>query len=94
MKKLLLLLGLAILGQIAVAQDIKRQDANNYQRQAQQYIDEAEKFKAVNKMDKAAKQMNNAKILMQKAKTSIDAAAEHESTMNQGKTWHYYAVIY
>ena len=94
MKKVLLLLALAVLGQIAIAQDMKRQDANNYQRQAQQYIDAADEYKAVNKMDKAAKQMNNAKILMQKAKASIDAASEHESTMNQGKTWHYYAVIY
>ena len=94
MKKVLLLLALAVFGQIAIAQDMKRQDANNYQRQAQQYIDAADEYKAVNKMDKAAKQMNNAKILMQKAKASIDAAAEHESTMNQGKTWHYYAVIY
>ena len=94
MKKVLLLLALAVFGQIAIAQDMKRQDANNYQRQAQQYSDAADEYKAVNKMDKAAKQMNNAKILMQKAKASIDAAAEHESTMNQGKTWHYYAVIY
>jgi len=94
MKKILLLLALAIIGQIAIAQDMKRQDANNYQRQAQQLIEAAEDYKAVNKMDKAAKQMSNAKILMQKAKASIDAAAVHESTANQAKTWHYYAVIY
>ena len=94
MKKVLLLLALAVFGQFAIAQDMKRQDANNYQRQAQQLIDAADDYKAVNKMDKAAKQMNNAKILMQKAKASIDAASEHEATMNQGKTWHYYAVIY
>ncbi len=94
MKKVLLLLALALFGQFAIAQDMKRQDANNYQRQAQQLIDAADDYKAVNKMEKAAKQMSNAKILMQKAKASIDAAAQHESTMNQGKTWHYYAVIY
>ena len=94
MKKVLLLLALAVFGQMAVGQDMKRQDANNYQRQAQQLIEAADNYKAVNKMDKAAKQMSNAKILMQKAKASIDAAAEHESTMNQAKTWHYYAVIY
>lgn len=94
MKKVLLLLALAVFGQFAIAQDMKRQDANNYQRQAQQLIDAADDFKAVNKMEKAAKQMNNAKILMQKAKASIDAASQHEATMNQAKTWHYYAVIY
>ena len=94
MKKVLLLLALALFGQFAIAQDMKRQDANNYQRQAQQLIDAADDYKAVNKMDKANKQMANAKILMQKAKASIDAAAEHEATMNQAKTWHYYAVIY
>lgn len=94
MKKVLLLLALAFFGQFAIAQDMQRQNANNYQRQAQQLIDAADDYKAVNKMEKAAKQMNNAKILMQKAKASIDAAAQHESTMNQAKTWHYYAVIY
>ncbi len=94
MKKVLLLLALAIFGQFAIAQDMKRQDANNYQRQAQQLIEQADNYKAVNKIDKANKQMSNAKILMQKAKASIDAASEHESTMNQAKTWHYYAVIY
>ena len=94
MKKVLLLLALALFGQFAVAQDMQRQNANNYQRQAQQLIDAADDYKAVNKMDKAAKQMNNAKILMGKAKASIDAASQHEATMNQAKTWHYYAVIY
>lgn len=94
MKKVLLLLALAFIGQVTFAQDMKRQDANNYQRQAQQIIDAADDYKAVNKLEKAAKQMNNAKILMQKAQASIDAAAEHESTKNQAKTWHYYAVIY
>lgn len=94
MKKVLLLLALAFFGQFAIAQDMQRQNANNYQRQAQQLIDAADDYKAVNKMEKAAKQMKDAKILMQKAKASIDAAAQHESTMNQAKTWHYYAVIY
>ena len=94
MKKVLLLLALAVFGQFAIAQDMQRQNANNYQRQAQQLIDAADNYKAVNKMDKAAKQMKDAKILMGKAKASIDAAAQHESTMNQAKTWHYCAVIY
>ena len=94
MKKVLFLLALAILGQVTFAQDMKRQDANNYQRQAQQLIDAADNYKAVNKPEKAAKQMANAKILMGKAKASIDAASENEATMNQAKTWHYYAVIY
>lgn len=94
MKKVLFLLALAIISRFAVAQDMKRQDANNYQRNAQQYIEAADSYKAANKTDKAAKQMANAKISMQKAMTSIDAAAEHEATMNQAKTWHYYAVIY
>ena len=94
MKKVLLLLALALFGQFAIAQDMQRQNANNYQRQAQQLIDAADDYKAVNKMDKAAKQMNNAKILMAKAKESIDKASQHESTMNQAKTWHYFAVIY
>ena len=94
MKKVLLLLALALFGQFAIAQDMQRQNANNYQRQAQQLIDAADDYKAVNKMDKAAKQMSNAKILMGKAKASIDAASQHEATMNQAKTWHYYAVIY
>ena len=85
---------MALFGQFAIAQDMQRQNANNYQRQAQQLIDAADDYKAVNKMDKAAKQMSNAKILMGKAKASIDAASQHEATMNQAKTWHYYAVIY
>ena len=94
MKKVLLLLALALFGQFAIAQDMQRQNANNYQRQAQQLIDAADDYKVVGKVDKAAKQMKDAKILMGKAKTSIDAAAQHESTMNQAKTWHYCAVIY
>ena len=81
-------------GQFAIAQDMQRQNANNYQRQAQQLIEAADNYKAVNKMDKAAKQMKDAKILMGKAKASIDAASQHEATMNQAKTWHYCAVIY
>ncbi len=97
MKKVLLLLALAVFGQFAIAQDLKRQDANNYQRQAQQLIDAADGYKVLNtekSLKKAAKQMSDAKILMEKAKASIDAASVHEATMNQPKTWHYYAVIY
>lgn len=94
MKKLVFALALAILGQFAIAQNVQVQNGLNYQKQAQQFIDQAEVYKTQNKADKAAKQMNNAKISIQKAKDAIDAAATHESTMNQAKTWHYYAVIY
>ena len=38
MKKILFIVVLAIACQFAMAQDMKRQDANNYQRQAQQLI--------------------------------------------------------
>jgi hypothetical protein len=94
MKKLLLVLALAIAGQFAIAQNVEVQNAFNNQKAAQQYIDQAETYKTQNKTDKAAKQMGNAKLMIQKAKTSIDKASTNESTMNQAKTWHYYAVIY
>lgn len=94
MKKLLLVLALAVAGQIAIAQNVQVQNAFNNQKGAQQYIEQAEAYRTQNKADKAAKQMNNAKLMIQKAKDAIDAAAQHESTMNQAKTWHYYAVIY
>ena len=94
MKKLVFALALAILGQFAIAQNVQVQNGLNYQKQAQQFIDQADVYKTQNKAEKAAKQMNNAKISIQKAKDAIDAASQHESTMNQAKTWHYYAVIY
>lgn len=94
MKKLLLVLALALVGQFAIAQNVEVQNAFNNQKAAQQYIDQAETYKTQNKAEKAAKQMGNAKLMIQKAKTSIDKASTNESTMNQAKTWHYYAVIY
>lgn len=94
MKKVLLLLALAIAGHFAIAQNVQVQNAFNNQKAAQQYIDQAETYKTQNKPDKAAKQMQNAKLMIQKAKDAIDAASQHEATMNQAKTWHYYAVIY
>jgi len=94
MKKLVFALALAILGQFAIAQNVQVQNGLNYQKQAQQFIDQADVYKTQNKAEKAAKQMDNAKISIQKAKDAIDAASQHESTKNQAKTWHYYAVIY
>ena len=94
MKKVLLVLALAVLSQFAIAQNTQVQNAFNFQKSAQQYIEQADAYKTQNKADKAAKQMNNAKLMIEKAKTAIDAASTHESTMNQAKTWHYYAVIY
>ncbi|MBO2523234.1 MAG: hypothetical protein CW336_05160 [Bacteroidetes bacterium] len=94
MKKVLLTLALAILGQFAIAQNMQVQNAFAKQKEAQQFIDQAEALKTQHKTEKAAKQMQNAKITITKAKEAIDAASVHESTMNQAKTWHYYAVIY
>lgn len=93
MKKVLLTLALAVLGQFAIAQNIEVQNAFNYQKSAQQLIDEADGLK-VNKPEKAAKRMADAKMQLSKAKTSIDKASTNDQTMNQAKTWHYYAVIY
>jgi tetratricopeptide (TPR) repeat protein len=93
MKKVLLTLALAVLGQFAIAQNIEVQNAFNYQKSAQQLIDEADGLK-VNKPEKAAKRMADAKMQLGKAKTSIDKASTNDQTMNQAKTWHYYAVIY
>lgn len=94
MKKVLLVLALAVLAQFAIAQNVQVQNAFNNQKSAQQYIEQAEALRTQNKVDKAAKQMQNAKMMIQKAKDAIDAASQHEATMNQAKTWHYYAVIY
>jgi tetratricopeptide (TPR) repeat protein len=94
MKKVLLVLALAIAGHFAIAQNVQVQNAFNDQKAAQQYIDQADVYKSQKKDEKAAKQMQNAKLMIQKAKTAIDAASVHEATMNQPKTWHYYAVIY
>ena len=94
MKKVLLVLALAIAGHFAIAQNVQVQNAFNDQKAAQQYIDQADVYRTQKKADKADKQMQNAKLMLQKAKTAIDAASVHEATMNQAKTWHYYAVIY
>ena len=94
MKKVLLLVALAVLGHVAFAQNVQVQNAFNDQKAAQQYIDQAEVYRSQKKEEKANKQMQNAKIMIQKAKDAIDAASTHEATMNQAKTWHYYAVIY
>lgn len=94
MKKLVLTFAIALMGTLTFAQSVQVQNAYNNHKAAQQYIEQAEAFKTQNRLDKAAKQMDNAKIMMQKAKESIDAAAVHETTMNQAKTWHYYAIIY
>lgn len=94
MKRIVLVFALAILGNFAIAQNSNVQSALSFQRQAQQLIDAADDYKAVNKMDKAAKQMNNAKIVMQRAKDAIDKAIVNEETARLGKTWHYYAIVY
>lgn len=94
MKKVLLVLALAVLSQFAIAQNQQVQNAFNFQKSAQQYIEQADAYRTQNKTDKAAKQMNSAKQYIQRAKEAIDAASAHEATMNQAKTWHYYAVIY
>lgn len=95
MKKLTLLFVMfAFLANVAVAQSGEVQNAYNNNRYAQQYIESAENFKRMNKVERAAKEMNNAKIMLQKAKTSIDNASQHEKTMNEAKTWHYYGIIY
>lgn len=95
MKKVTLLVAmLAFLANIAVAQNKERVNAFNYNKNAQSYIQTAEQFTIQNRADKAAKEMNNAKIMLERAKASIDLAAEHDETKNDAKTWHYYGVIY
>ena len=91
MKKVLLTLALAILGQFAIAQNMQVQNAFAKQKEAQQFIDQAEALKTQHKTEKAAKQMQNAKITITKAKEAIDAASVHESTMNQVRA---YALAY
>lgn len=94
MKKLVLTLAIALMGTFAFAQSVQVQNAYNNQKAAQQYIDQADAFKTQNKLEKAVKQMDNAKLMIKKAKDAIDAASQHEATVNQAKTWHYLAVIY
>lgn len=95
MKKVTLLLVMfAFLANIAMAQSSEVQNAFNNNRQAQTCIEYAEQAKKQNRVEKANKEMNNAKLLLQKAKTSIDNASQNERTMGDAKTWHYYGVIY
>lgn len=94
MKRLVLTLAVALMSSFAFAQNVQVQNAFNNQKAAKQYIEQADAYKVQNKTEKAAKQMENAKMMMQKAKDAIDAASNHESTINQAKTWHYYAVVY
>ena len=95
MKKLtFLVVMLAFLANVSMAQNKERVNAFNYNKNAQSYIQTAEQFMVQNRTDKAAKEMNNAKIMLQRAKTSIDLASEHDETKADAKTWHYYGVIY
>ena len=95
MKKLtFLVVMLAFLANVSMAQNKERVNAYNYNKNAQSYIQTAEQLMVQNRTDKAAKEMNNAKIMLQRAKTSIDMAAEHDETKADAKTWHYYADIY
>ena len=95
MKKVtFLVVMLAFLANVSMAQNKERVNAFNYNKNAQSYIQTAEQFTVQSRTDKAAKEMNNAKIMLERAKTSIDLAANHEETKNDAKTWHYYGVIY
>ena len=95
MKKLtFLVVMLAFIANVSMAQNKERVNAFNYNKNAQSYIQTAEQFMVQNRTDKAAKEMNNAKIMLQRAKTSIDLASEHDETKADAKTWHYYGVIY
>lgn len=95
MKKItLLLVMLAFMANVSIAQNKERVNAFNYNKNAQSYIETAEQFNVQKRTDKAAKEMANAKIMLQRAKTSIDLAAAHDETKNDAKTWHYYGVIY
>lgn len=95
MKKVtLLVVMLAFFANISMAQNKERVNAFNYNKNAQAYITSAEQYTTQNRTDKAAKEMNNAKIMLQRAKTSIDLAAAHDETKNDAKTWHYYGIVY
>ena len=67
MKKLVLTLAIALMGTFAFAQSVQVQNAYNNQKAAQQYIDQADAFKTQNKLEKAVKQMDNAKLMIKKA---------------------------
>ncbi len=95
MKKVTLLLVMfALTVNIAMAQSGEVQNAFTFNRQAQGSIELAENHKNSNRIEKANKEMKNARLLIQRAKTSIDNAVQHEKTMNDAKTWHYYGITY
>lgn len=95
MKKLTLLLVMfAFIANVAMAQQSEVQNAIANNRYAEQYIAESANYQRANRVEKATKAMNNAKIYLQKAKTNVDNASKHEKTMNDGKTWHYYGIVY
>lgn len=95
MKKVTLLLVMFVfIANMAMAQSGEVQNAYTFNRQAQGSIELAENHKNSNRIEKANKEMKNARLLIQRAKTSIDNAVQHEKTMNDAKTWHYYGVIY
>ncbi len=95
MKKLtFLIVMLAFLVNVSMAQNKERVNAFNYNKNAQGYITTAEQLNKQNRAEKAAKQMGFAKIELEKAKKSIDLAAEHEETKNEARTWHYYGIVY
>lgn len=95
MKKVtLLMVMLAFIANISMAQNKERVNAFNYSKNAQGYINTAEQLNKQNRVEKAQKQMGFAKIELTKAKAAIDLAAENEETKNDAKTWHYYGIVY
>ena len=95
MKKLTLLLAmLAFIANVSMAQNRERVNAFNDNKHAQSYIETAETLTIQKRTEKAAKEMANAKMMLERAKTSIDLASNHDETKNDAKTWHYYGVIY
>lgn len=64
MKRLVLTLAVALMSSFAFAQNVQVQNAFNNQKAAKQYIEQADAYKVQNKTEKAAKQMENAKMMM------------------------------
>ena len=95
MKKVtLLVVMLAFIANVSMAQNRERVNAFNDNKHAQSYIETAETLTIQKRTEKAAKEMANAKMMLERAKTSIDLASNHDETKNDAKTWHYYGVIY
>ena len=83
MKKVtLLMVMLAFIANISMAQNKERVNAFNYSKNAQGYINTAEQLNKQNRVEKAQKQMGFAKMELTKAKAAIDLAAENEETKN------------